>query len=695
MQEKKKSDKSADEEILKVARERFQLAVEAESEIRKDALDDLKFSAGEQWPDEIKNGRNQDGRPCLTINRLPQFIRQITNDQKQNRPAIRVSPVDDQATLETAKIFQGMIRHIEYASDADVAYDTAFDSAVRVGFGYFRIVTDYVDPHSFDQEIRIKRIRNRFSVYLDPSYQQPDGSDANWGFVFEDLSKDEYKKQFPDSEMASMEDWTSIGHAKDGWASKDTVRVAEYFYVEHKEVTIAMIVAPGGIKRTVDKSLLDVENMPEGFEIHDERKTFVPEIKWCKINAVEVLEKTDWPGRWIPIIPVIGEEIDLDGRKIYEGIVRHAKDPQRMYNYWASSETETIALAPRAPWIAPEGSFEGYEATWKTANTRNHAFLEYKPKSIGGQPAPAPQRNQFEPPVQAISGARQLASEDLKATTGIYDAALGNRSNEQSGIAIQRRNTQSQTSNFHFMDNLTKSLRHAGRICVNLIPKIYDTERAIRILGDDGTEEVVYVNKLFERDGKNISYDLDAGKYDVTVNTGPSFETKRQEAVQSMMDLTRSFPQMAQAAGDIMVRNMDWPGAQDIADRLKKMLPPGLADDGKGAKIPPQAQQQMTQMNQMIQQLTQHLNTATQEIKMKKFELESRERIEMAKLQTEASIELARLNQKSSQVVLDHQIDAITRTLGSSVDGQSPGDGTIQPNQNAPGPSGAVMQGAQ
>jgi len=683
----------AREEILETAKKRFELAVEAEASIRKDALDDLKFSAGDQWPSDIKSARDSDRRPSLTINRLPQSIHQLTNDQRQNRPAIKVSPVDDRADIETAKIFQGIIRHIEYSSNADTAYDTAFDSAVRAGFGYFRVITEYCDPKSFEQEIRIKRIRNRFSVYLDPSYQEPDGSDANWGFIVEDISKEDYKAQYPESELASMDDWSTTGDTKPGWSTTESARVAEYFHKELKETKLLLL----NDKSVVTKDEFDESVasgiIPEGIAVVSERVSHIPVIKWCKINGVEILEETEWPSKWIPIIPVLGEELDIDGVRTLTGIVRHAKDPQRMYNYWASAETETIALAPRAPFIGVEGQFEGHENQWKTANTKNHAFLEYKPKSIGGQPVGPPQRNVYEPPVQAITQARMMASDDLKATTGIYDAALGNRSNENSGIAIQRRSLQAQTSNFHFIDNLSKSIRHLGRILVDLIPHIYDTDRAVRILGEDGSEEIVRINELFERKGKPVKYDLSTGKYDVTINTGRSFETKRQEAVQSMLDLTKAYPQVAQVAGDLMVRNMDWPGAQDIADRLKKSLPPGLADDkDKKQPIPPEVQAQMGQMNQLIEQLTGKLNEAQDKLDTKSVELESRERIEMAKIQANIEIELAKMGSQEAQILLKQEVAEIQSRLSQlNYDQPFEHESNLEPEMSGAGPAMGQM----
>jgi hypothetical protein len=341
------SAKAADEELLEIARKRFDLAVEAERDIRLDALDDMRFRSGEQWPSDVKRAREADHRPCLTINRLPQFIHQITNDQRQNRPSIKVSPVDNGADVETAKVLQGLIRHIEYNSNADVAYDTAFESAVTKGVGYFRIVTDYCDPLSFEQEIFVKRIRDNFAVYLDPNYQEPDASDADWGFIFEELPVDDYKSRYKDSELAGMKDWDAFGAKRPDWITGETVRIAEYFYKEYEELEVLLL----SNKQTIAVKDVPKEGLPEGLEIVAHKTASIPRIKWCKINGIEVLERTDWPGKWIPIVPVLGDELFVDGKRILEGVIRHAKDPQRMYNYWARAETETIALAPRAPFI--------------------------------------------------------------------------------------------------------------------------------------------------------------------------------------------------------------------------------------------------------------------------------------------------------------------------------------------------------
>lgn len=655
-------DPVSDEDILSQAKKRFKDVEDAENHTRKEALEDLKFVVGDQWPDDVKTQRNLDGRPCLTINRLPQFVRQITNDQRQNRPSIKVYPVDSKADVDTANVIQGMIKHIEYNSNADLAYDTAFEAAVRMGRGFFRILTDYSSPESFDQEIIIRMIENAFTVYFDPFSIEPDGSDATYALVVEDVSKATFKTMYPDAKLSSMDDWSSLGSNSQGWISNDTARVAEYFVKDYKRKKIALLSNGDVIDMPDEDANLGVDEAGKPIVIKDTRYAEVPVIKWYKFSGNEILEKKDWPGYWIPIVPVYGDKLNVDGKKIFEGIIRHAKDPQRMYNYWSSNETEVIALAPRAPFVGVAGQFEGYEEKWRDANKRNFPYLEYNPVDINGSPAAPPTRNVYEPPVQAITQAKAFSADDLKATTGIYDSALGSLGVEQSGIAIQRRNTQSQTSNYHFIDNMTRALRHTGRIIVDLLPAIYDTARAVRILKDDGTSEMTAINQIFtDKKGQSKRYDLSIGKYDVVVETGPSYATKRIEAAHSIEKVIQSYPQLMQIAGDLLISNMDWPGAKELGDRLKKTIPPDLLEDDNQPQIPPQAQAQMQQMQSMIVSLTKSLNDANQHIANKKLELASKERIEMAKLQVQAETTLLKEGVSNAQFELEQEIAMLDR----------------------------------
>ena len=684
-EDKRKND------LVERAKACFQLVCEAESEFRKLALEDLKFSTGEQWPFAVQQERNNEGRPCLVVNRIPQFVQQIANDQRQNRPAIKVHPVDGGADEDTAEIIQGLIRHIEYNSNAEVAYDTATENTVKCGIGWWRVTTAYASPDSFDQEIMIKRIPNPLSAYLDPGSQEPDGSDAEWGFIADFYSKEKYQQEFPGTALTDTSAWVSTGNNAPLWMRDGSACVAEFFYKEYTSETICLMSTGETIPKDQAQDRI-ASAQASNLECHvvKERVAKKTVIKWAKLTAAEILEETECPGRYIPIIPMYGSETNVDGKRILEGIVRSAKDPQRMLNYWKSAQTEAIALAPRAPFIIAEGQLEGYEDQWRLANKKNNAYLPYKPTSIAGVAVPPPQRLAVEPAIQAMSLASRDASDDLKAVTGIYDPTLGAGPTDMSGVAIQRRNNQSQTSNFHFTDNLTRSMRHTGRILVDWIPTIYDSVRTARIIGEDGAQRLVTLNqKHKDENGNEQLYDVTTGQYDVTVATGPSFASKRQEAAASMQEMTRGSPDLMNKIGDLLVNAMDWPGAQEMAARLKKFLPPGVADDAKGPQqIPPQVQQQIQQMQAGIQQLMGSLHAAQDIIKTDRIRAESKERIEMARISADCAIEAAKLKSADARALLDaqmagaeHQINLLNQAMNAQDPTQTP----AHPPAGAPG----------
>jgi hypothetical protein len=627
------AEKDADRELLDLAKKRWKLAEEAASDNRRMALDDKEFAAGDQWDQAIRTQRGLDNRPCLTVNRMPQYINQLTNEQRQNRPSIQVNPVGSGSDKATADVIQGIIRHIEYDSGADEAYDWAFEDAVTGGYGYFRIVTDYSDEMTFDQDIKIKRIKNPFSVYFDPGSVEIDYSDANYGFVEEKMTREDFEATYPGSNLVGKQWKPDSG----GWIDKDKVRICEYWWKEETHKTIY---------QWSDGTVTDKDDAPKGVKQVNKRKTTTSVVKWAKITDEDVLERQEWAGKWIPIIPVIGKELDIDGRQILKGVIRDVKDPQRQYNYMESAATEAIALAPKAPWVAVEGQLEGYERMWQSSNVVNRAVLTYKNVSLNGQPAPPPQRIQAEPPIQAMNEMLMRASDDMQVTSGVPDASRGVRTNETSGRGILARKQQGDTSNFHFTDNLSRALRHAGRVILDLIPHIYDTERVLRVIQEDGTQDLVQVNGTpggQVPDGVKGVYDLTVGKYDVTISTGPSYQTKRQESVATQLQLVQSFPAVFPVIGDLMVRNMDIPGADQIADRMEKMLPPQLQDQD-GQEIPPQVQQHVAQLTQQNQQMAQQLQAANAEIKnrmmVKTVERESEERIEFEKMKIETTMRI-------------------------------------------------------
>ena len=630
----KKNDNS---DILATARSRLDMAIGALSESREDEIDDLKFYAGSpdnhwQWPADVLatrgavQGQTINARPCLTINKLPQHVRQVTNDQRQNRPSGKVIPADSDADIDVAEIFNGMVRHIEYISDADVAYDTACENQVSYGEGYIRVLTEYCDADTFDQDIKIGRIRNSFSVYMDPTIQDPCGADAKWCFITEDVTKEDYERMYPDSAPITTLQSLGVGDQNlSQWLNEDTIRIADYYYVDYDRATLNLY--PGNVTAfdgTPEDKLLKAHfGKPTKSRESDRQK-----IKYCKINGYEILEEREWAGKYIPVVRIVGNEFEVDGRLYVSGIVRNAKDAQRMYNYWVSQEAEMLALAPKAPFIGYGGQFEGYENQWKTANTTNWPYLEVNPDVTDGSGSilPLPQRAQ---PPMASSGLLQAkagASEDIKSSTGQYNASLGMGSNERSGKAILARQREGDVGTYHYGDNLARGVRHITRQLVDLIPKIYDTQRVARIIGEDGETDMVKIDptqaepvkKIVDQQGNVIDkiYNPSVGKYDVVVTTGPGYATKRQEALEAMAQLLQGNPNLWAVAGDLFVKNMDWPGAQEMAKRFAKTIDPKLMQDGDKPPELQAAEQQIQAMGHEMEQMHQMIVNAGKSIEM-------------------------------------------------------------------------------
>ena len=636
------------DDVLATMRHRLTVAIDAYSESREDELDDLRFFAGSpdnqwQWPADVLatrgsiQGQTINARPCLTINKLPQHVRQITNEQRQNRPGGKVIPVDDKADVEVAEIFEGMVRHIEYISDADIVYDTACENQVTYGEGYYRILTDYCDENSFDQDIKLERIRNSFSVYMDPAIQDPCGADANWCFITEDMPKEQYEREFPNAAPVTSIMAQGVGdESLEQWLDDTTIRIAEYFYIEHESAKLNLYVGNVSVfdGDPEDKHYKSMGMKPIRQRIVDRRK-----IKWCKTNGYEMLEENEWAGKWIPVIRVVGNEFEVDGRIFVAGIVRNAKDAQRMYNYWVSAETEMLALAPKAPFIGYGGQFEGYEQQWKTANVNNWPYLEVNPDVTDGQGSVLPLPMRAQPPMAqtGLIQAKMGASDDIKATTGQYDSSLGATSNERTGRAILAREKQSDIGTYHYGDNLARAIRFSTRQIVDLIPKIYDTQRIARIIGMDGEISTAKIDPTQQEPVKKIVdpnnpavvlekiYNPSVGKYDVCVSVGPSYMTKRQEALDAMTQLLQGNPQLWAVAGDLFIKNMDWPGAQEMADRFARTIDPKILDASDKSPALQAAEQQiqamgkeMEQMHMMLQNIQKSFEA--QDVKRKDYE---------------------------------------------------------------------------
>ena len=612
----RKTKKNTDEDIVEEAHKEFSACEDRERHNMRSWLVDLKFANGDpdngwQWDEKMRTARESDARPCLTINKTKQHNRQITNDARQNKPSIKVSPVDDGADKETADVLNGIIRHIESNSSADTAYDIASEFAVDAGLGYWRVTTDYAADNTFDQEIFIKACPNPLNVYLG-RHSEADGSDAKTGFIFEDLSKEEFESRYPDAELTGWEN-----NSDSTWMSDKTIRVAEYFkIVSSDDVLCAMPDGPVLLSTFKDPEIVKAIKAADDIK---KRTVSVKKCKWYLIAGEQLLEKRDWLGKYIPIVRVVGEEVDVDGKVYRKGHTRSMKDAQRMYNYNSSAAIEYGALQTKTPITAAAEAIEGYEEFYEHANKKNLAYMPFNAYTEDGRPVPQPNRMMPPAPAQLFLQGMATASEEMKMASGQYDASMGAKSNETSGRAIMARQHEGDTATFHFIDNVARAIKYTGKILVDLIPKIYDTERVVRILGEDGTEDKVRIdpnqpqasveNKAHERAEIERIYNPSVGRYDVTVSVGPSFGSRRQEAFQALTEMSSRNPQLMQVAGDLIMRAADFPMAEEMADRLKKTLPPGMADDAEDGKpqVPPEVQQHIDEAEKHVAMLEESL----------------------------------------------------------------------------------------
>jgi len=648
-----------DTDLLASGKKAFEKCLDHEKENRRTALEDIKFARlGEQWPEQIKKERELSFRPCLTINKMPAFIRQVVNDARQNKPSIKVHPADSKADPKTAEIINGLIRNIEYTSNADVAYDTAGEQAVTCGFGYWRVGMDYSYSDAFDMDLTIERIANQFSVYSDPNSTAADSSDWDVAFIVDRMPQAEFKRKYKGKKNADEKPVTvdfesdmNLGE----WFNDDGVMIAEWWRREKVATTVYQL----SNGHTYTEEQFQDEDVQLGIQagalqIVKQRPTTTHKVTQVIMSGADVLEVNDWPGCFIPIIPVYGDEIIVEGKRYFRGLIHSAKDAQRMVNYWRSTSTELVALAPKVPFIGPKGAFDD-DPNWSTANSKSHAYLEYN-----GAQAPARQPLDSGPAGGALQEALN-ASDDMKAIMGIYDASLGARSNETSGRAIMARQREGDIATFHFIDNISRAIRHTGRILIDLIPKVYSGERIVRVLGEDGTAEAKKINGPSQEMDDNgepavdemgeaimAMHDITTGKYDLTVTTGPSFTTRREEAAAQMTELVRAFPQAAPFVADIMAKNFDWPGADEIAKRFEAMNPMNQQQ-----QIPPQVQQALTELQGKVEELTRETERLKDGHDIKMYEAQTdrmkvtgSEKMDQAKL----GIDLLKMSEEPQQV---------------------------------------------
>lgn len=666
-------------------KKRWSECQDAFSDVYQDCLDDWDFLHGlDQWDPKARARREKQGMPCLVLNQLLPYANQVVNDIRQANMAIRVSPVDDGADIETAEVLQGLIRNIERTSGASMVYSTAAKNAIGSGFGWIRLSHDYVDYESFNQEIKIERVMDFTSVYLDPASTELDGRDAEFAFIRVDYSKEQFEEMYPDRDPVSFDDASTKG---------DMVSVVEHYYKDYNDYKIYQIRLVDGQTRVITQEQLDAidENneaseTPIFYELLNERNTKECIIKHCVYSGEEdPLEETEFPSQYIPIVPVIGNEVYIDDRREFHSLIRQAKDAQRMYNYWKSASTHFIALQPRTPWIAPVGSFKSYSDRWANANRDNFSTLEYDiVHDKSDQRVEPPQRSA---PIQGSPAMMQEAigaRDDIRLSIGMPDANMGMSGNAVSGVALRNKQIEGDNANFHFMDNLAVSITQVGRIIIDMIRNLYTEPMISRILGADGIEQNVPINQPYqERDGEKVParqggadgiFDMRVGKYDVVTDVGASYSSKRQEMADKLIELIRARPDLADITGDLLFEALDLPKGKEIAERIRAtMSPEMLSNDPQAARLKEAAAvvqdlQNKLEMYDAALQDKQKNTEFEQNVKLKELEQES----EKIKLDAQKAIVNAQKTaaeiEKMRAETKGFNIDAVS-ALGNAITG--------------------------
>jgi hypothetical protein len=682
-------------DFLGLARARFKRASEAENGQRKAMISAKKFRAGDQWSDEVKIQRMggtgvqgvaaEPARPFLTIDRVSAPVRQVSNSVRAANFAIDVHPNGFGADDETARILKGLLRQIQNDARGEDPIEWAADGAAEAGLGWFRLFSDYCyndpsiatsDPAAlFDQDLKIGRIANSLTVYCDPSARSPTKRDAKFMHVVEDLAKAEFIRKYGDENVPTDDIYRSEGD-EDSWVGDDLVRISEYWTCDYEQVKIWL--SPEGEVTEGPK--------PEGFDkaTWKHRVLHVPNVQMCKITATKVLERNDWPGTRIPIFPVLGEELNIDGKTVLRGVIEGAIDPQRMVNWLYSAAIEQIALGGKSPYIVAAGQIENYKAMWATANTKNHAYLVFD--VVPG--AEKPHRESIEPPIQAMVEMLGKSEEAIKATTSIYDPSLGNTNpREKSGRAIVALQQQAEHANSNYLDNVQRAMVDCGDEMIHLCPIFYDRPgRVLKIVGTNEEPEQVTLGAPMpptQQDGPQQGqqmqapqgpppdprmqqnaqgmaqfYDLKKGNYSVTVDVSKSYSTKRQEGLADMQDLVKVLPpEMAAVVVPNIVKYSDFPGNQDIYDLLIKALPPNLQPTPKGQQpIPPAVQAQLAQAGQMVEMLSKELNAKNQIIETE--QVKAQQNIQEKQVDQDTRIKVAWIQASAQLAVAGMKVDA-------------------------------------
>lgn len=667
----KPSASSNPDRIIEGAKDFFAEVEGFENRWREKWREELDFRALQQWPDAAIAARTQaDGpkRPCMVIDQTDQYMRQVTNDARMSPPGLRATPIDDKADLRVAEDLQGLFRHIERVSRANRAYLTALDWSCTIGRGAFRIDSVLVNKALNHWEPRVGRIANALDVYFDPYSVEVDGSDQTDAMIIKTYSPATFRRRWPTSETAGS--WDNGRYS--GWCLRDEIRVAEWHSVRERSDKVLVTETGDEVTEEALREMLTVNPML-GYR---EESRSVPVCSVRFVTEHDVLDETEFPAPHIGLIPVYGDDrYTTEGRELF-GMVRRAADAGRLSNYLVSNFAEAINSQTRAQWVGPAEAFKGYEKKWALSNSSGEAYLPFNTTDPDNpdKPLQPPVRNAVDLQIMGYVGAIQTTATLIQGALGMYQASVGSRSNETSGVAIARRKSESDVGTYHYIDNLSESIAYGGRIIMAMLPRVFDTPRVMRILGEDDKPDHVRIDPdasvPFQQeqggDGKGMHVlNPSIGTYDIHVEVGPSFASKREETASTLAELYGRNPQLMQATGDIYFENQNFPGAEKIAKRLRSLLPPPVKAADEMEDVPPEVSSALQAAADAIEQREQVISQAMQELNKRTSEAQraiGESRVEAANVdaaRARMQAERARLDKEAAD--LAHQQELLRR----------------------------------
>lgn len=716
--ERRTRQEEDDAKIVQEAKDRFKYIQDWESEFHNLYVQDVKFRLGDsdngwQWPDDLRADRANRMKPTLTINKTAPLCNLIVNDMRKNKPRAAVKPAHDASSYKAAQVYEGVFRYIEYISRAQSIYVNAATSQVDGGVAYWRVTTRYVDDTSFDQDIIIAPVYDQMGVYLDRNIKQQDGSDARYGFIFGEMSVDEFKRENPGVALPSD---TGLGEDDaDDWVKDGNVRVAEYYRLVDIEPDELIYIDDGETQVTFKKSempegagklLLEAESNPE--VVIKRRKITRKQLEWYKIASSAIIDRKKLPGKYIPIIRSVGIERIVEGKLVRKGHVRDLKDAQRMYNYNTSGQTEVVALQTKTPFTGAAAAFMGNENAWNDLNVKNPPYISFNHLDPQGEPLPEaalPRRLDPPTPSTAFIEGLKIAASEMEMVGNQYADQKGQISNAESGKAIAERQHQSDTANYHFTDNQAVAIRHTCVVILDLFPKVFDTKRVIQILGLDNKQTKVQIDPEMEEEYreelgeeneiKEIFLNPNIGRYEVEADMGPAYSTQRQEAWNAFTQIVVGAPELIQDIGDMMFQSADFPLADKIAERLRRKIKaekPYLFDDKALTPLQQQMKQELEAANQQVAELLAKLAETNMKLKGK----DQRRDIEAYRAETSRVKDLANsVEDLAGTANFEQLMKVILQTLSGMPQDITNDINAAQRNQQGLAAPGTIDQHAQ